>query len=112
MWLLTSMISLAAHKIKAFREAFGLTQAQFGARFGVNKQRVYKWETGLIAFPSKAIINKLHDDDIVDRHDWFETVDGPLLCATCERRLRDPVVQGCTHGKCPRQLFQIMEKVA
>jgi hypothetical protein len=54
----------------------------------------------------------LHDDDIVDRHDWFETVDGPLLCATCERRLRDPVVQGCTHGKCPRQLFQIMEKVA
>lgn len=101
------MLTIAAQKIKATREALGLTQAQFGARYGVNKQRVYKWETGLISFPSKNIINRMHDDGVVDRNDWFEAKsDAPLLCGTCDRRLDDPVNRGCGQSGCPRHLFQ------
>ncbi len=106
------MLTIAARKIKATREVLGLTQAQFGARYGVNKQRVYKWETGLISFPSRDIINQLHDDGIVDRADWFETTDAPLLCGTCERRIDDPVNAGCASTGCPRHLFAQMEEAA
>lgn len=101
------MLTMAARKIKATREVVGLTQAQFGARYGVNKQRVYKWETGLISFPSKNVINQMHDDGVVDRGDWFEAAaDALLLCGTCERRLDDPVNAGCVQSGCPRHLFQ------
>lgn len=89
--------------------------AQFGARYGANKQRVYKWETGLNATPSPVIVNQLHDDGIVDRNDWFVAAsDKPLLCGNCERILSDPVNAGCSLRNCPRHLFQqsAMEEAA
>lgn len=108
------MLTMAARKIRATREAYGLTQAQFGARYGVNKQRVYKWETGLNAIPSPDLVNRMHEDGIVDRNDWFVGGgDAPLLCGTCDRRIDDAVNVGCSRTSCPRHLFQdMMEKGA
>ena len=107
------MLTIAARKIRATREAFNLTQAQFGARYGVNKQRVYKWETGLIALPSRDIINRMHDDGVVDRGDWFRTEgDAPLLCGTCQRRLDDAANAGCSAPSCLRHLFSQSMEIA
>lgn len=108
------MLTIAARKIEAIRKAFGLSMERFGARYGVNKQRVYKWETGKNLIPSRNIVNQMHDDGIVDRHDWYKTdPSAPLLCGTCQRRLNDPVNAGCALSGCPRHMFEhTMEEAA
>lgn len=47
-------------EIRYYRKKKGLTQTEFGALFGMSKQAVYSWETGLY-FPDISILLKMAD---------------------------------------------------
>ena len=47
-------------EIKFYRKKKGLTQTEFGAVFGMSKQAVYSWETGLYA-PDISVLLKMAD---------------------------------------------------
>lgn len=47
---------MTIHPIKAFRSLHGLTLAQFGARIGVEKAAVSKWENDVQPVSVKAAI--------------------------------------------------------
>lgn len=47
-------------EIKFYSKKKGLTQTEFGAVFGMSKQAVYSWETGLYA-PDISVLLKMAD---------------------------------------------------
>jgi DNA-binding transcriptional regulator YiaG len=50
-----------SEQIKTARERLGETQAQFGARFGVDQSTVHRWETkGLPDYgPTRMVVERL-----------------------------------------------------
>ncbi len=47
-------------EIRFYRKQKGLTQTEFGALFGMSKQAVYSWETGLYS-PDISVLLKMSD---------------------------------------------------
>lgn len=47
-------------EIRYYRKKKGLTQTAFGALFGMSKQAVYSWETGLYS-PDISVLLKMAD---------------------------------------------------
>lgn len=47
-------------EIRYYRKKKGLTQTEFGALFGMSKQAVYSWETGLYS-PDISVLLKMSD---------------------------------------------------
>ncbi len=47
-------------EIRFYRKKKGLTQTEFGALFGMSKQAVYSWETGLYS-PDISVLLKMAD---------------------------------------------------
>ncbi|KMO85626.1 DNA-binding protein [Megasphaera cerevisiae DSM 20462] len=47
-------------EIRFYRKKKGLTQTEFGALFGMSKQAVYSWETGLYS-PDITVLLKMAD---------------------------------------------------
>lgn len=47
-------------EIRFYRKKNGLTQTKFGALFGMSKQAVYSWETGLYS-PDISVLLKMAD---------------------------------------------------
>lgn len=64
-------LTLAAFKIKRFREERRLTQAQLADDLGVSQPAVIYWETGQKR-PRTAMQGKLHDRGICSPNDWHE----------------------------------------
>lgn len=47
-------------EIRYYRKKKGLTQTEFGALFGMSKQAVYSWETGLYS-PDISVLLRMAD---------------------------------------------------
>ena len=47
-------------EIRYYRKKKGLTQTEFGALFGMSKQAIYSWETGLYS-PDISVLLKMSD---------------------------------------------------
>jgi transcriptional regulator with XRE-family HTH domain len=63
------MTTLAGHKVREFRRANRETADAFGARYGVKKLAVYRWETEGRR-PSTETIIALARDGVCTLEDW------------------------------------------
>lgn len=61
--------SLAAYRIKRFREVNKLSAAELAAQLGVSQPTVFYWETGQ-KVPRTAMQGKLHERRICSPMDW------------------------------------------
>lgn len=64
-------LSLAAHKIKRFREENRLSAAQLADELGVSQPAVFYWETGQKK-PRMAMQAALHRRGICEPNDWHQ----------------------------------------
>ena len=63
------------NKLKAWREAQGLSRGELAQAIGCNRSQVGRWESGLSFQPSYSIIQRVErlTDGSVTIVDWYES---------------------------------------
>ena len=66
------MLSFSGEKLRAKREAKGLTQMELGLQCGVYPVTVSNWETGRTAEPGAGVLQRFAEIFGCDTGDFFE----------------------------------------